>query len=136
MAAKGVVLSMYRANFPENVALLTRTHSIVAVHGLASTAETTWSYKLREGQNVTIGPMWLRDFLPQENLQARIMVFNHNSAWERDATTKSLEDHGNDLLRVLDKARSTAEASDAPRTPHQPTDTGPDACSSHYFHRS
>ncbi|PWY83619.1 hypothetical protein BO70DRAFT_379376 [Aspergillus heteromorphus CBS 117.55] len=73
---------------------------IVAVHGLASNPKTTW----KQGDND-----WLRDFLPRESIPARIMAFNHNTAWESDALTKTLYDHGCDLLRVLARARRTRE---------------------------
>ncbi|PYH94026.1 hypothetical protein BO71DRAFT_380246 [Aspergillus ellipticus CBS 707.79] len=78
---------------------------IVAVHGLASNAKTTWKHGKHD---------WLRDFLPQENIPARIMAFNHNTAWESDALTKTLYDHGNDLLRALDRVRLTPEEQKRP----------------------
>ena len=53
--------------------------------------------------------MWLRDFLPKENLNARIMAFNHNTAWEARALKKSLQEHGDDLLRALRRVRQRAE---------------------------
>ena len=75
----------------------------MAVHGLASNPETTFRYNKS-------GPMWLKDFLPKEpSIDARIMVFNYNSAWLGKILDKSLEDHANDLLRSLRDNRSTAE---------------------------
>ena len=53
--------------------------------------------------------MWLRDFLPKEMLSARIMAFNHNTSWEAYALSKSLRDHGDDLLSALRNKRQTAE---------------------------
>jgi hypothetical protein len=86
--------------------------SIIAVHGLGSNHETTWNYKghTAEGQasNGTC-PMWLRDFLPKEGLNARIIAFNHNSEWTARALSKSLEDHGYDLLLALEDKRKTSE---------------------------
>ena len=97
------------------------------MHGLASSpAAWEWRKRVREvGElekprdancsNVghepsrvdTPYPNWLRDFLPMENLGARIMTFNHNTAWESNALSKSLEDCGQDLLRALGEVRST-----------------------------
>jgi len=53
--------------------------------------------------------MWLRDFLPEEDLNARIMTFNHNTQWEGNALSKSLHHHGDDLLRALRRVRQTPE---------------------------
>ncbi|KAI9736709.1 MAG: hypothetical protein M1834_000913 [Cirrosporium novae-zelandiae] len=57
--------------------------------------------------------MWFRDFLPKENLNARIMTFNHNTSWEANALRKSLYDHANDLL---------SELQDKSKLGHKPTD--------------
>ncbi|KAK4957786.1 hypothetical protein LTR66_013240 [Elasticomyces elasticus] len=54
-------------------------------------------------------PVWLRDFLPEEGLHARIMAFNHNTAWQANAIAKSLQDHGEDLVRALRRVRKTPE---------------------------
>jgi hypothetical protein len=53
--------------------------------------------------------MWLRDLLPEEKLNARIMTFNHNTSWQRNAVSKSLKDHGEDLLRALCWVRQKPE---------------------------
>ena len=58
--------------------------------------------------------MWLRDFLPKEGLNARIMAFNHNTAWETGALSKSLQDYGQDLLRALGQVRLTDEEKSRP----------------------
>lgn len=57
--------------------------------------------------------MWLRDFLPKEKglEKARIMTFNHNSAWQVNALSKSLLDYGNDLLSLLKDERRKIEVS-------------------------
>jgi len=55
--------------------------------------------------------MWLRDFLPKANLNARIMAFNHSTAWEANAFSKSLQEYGDDLLRALRRVRQRAEVS-------------------------
>ena len=50
--------------------------------------------------------MWLRDFLPkEENINARVITFNHNTSWNAYALDKSLHDHGDDLLQALQTVR-------------------------------
>ena len=106
--------------------------SIVAVHGLGSTPKTAWESRKRVQQARELAnppdatcpqaghkhsrvnepnPNWLRDFLPAEKLGARIMAFNHNTAWKANALSKSLEDYGQDLLRALSEVRLTDEVS-------------------------
>jgi hypothetical protein len=53
--------------------------------------------------------MWLRDFLPKEILNARILLFNHNTRWRTNAVSKTLKDHGDDLLRALRSVSKTPE---------------------------
>jgi hypothetical protein len=89
--------------------------SIVAVHGLGSSPETAWAYKLDASRdeadisaaNSKYGPMWLRDFLPLDALQARVLVYYHNSGWQANALGMSLRDYGQDLLTSIEGARQT-----------------------------
>lgn len=103
--------------------------SVIAVHGLASNPQTTWRTSTHVQQDVSlvstysesttstaphrssISPesIWLRDFLPQEGLRVRVIMFNHNTAWEANALSKSLDDYGEDLLGALCDARTTDE---------------------------
>ena len=53
--------------------------------------------------------MWLRDFLPKDVPNARVMAFNHNTGWETNALSKSLSHYGDDLLRALQRLRQTDE---------------------------
>jgi hypothetical protein len=89
--------------------------SIIAVHGLGSSPETAWAYKLDAQQdeasksqihaNLKYGPMWLRDFLPLDKLQARVLVYYHNSGWQAHALRMSLGDYGQDLLASIGSFR-------------------------------
>lgn len=101
--------------------------SIVAVHGLAANSASAWdSYSTKEhpessavnpkesGQSSsnTSAPkhhIWLRDALPHEGLNARIMVYNHNTAWRANALNKSLSDYGDGLLHELRKVRKVCQ---------------------------
>lgn len=53
--------------------------------------------------------MWLRDLLPHALPSARIMVFNHDSAWRFDAPVKSVKDCGNQLLDAVRTCRRSDE---------------------------
>lgn len=57
--------------------------------------------------------MWLRDLLPDDCRDARIMAFNHNTGWETNALSKSLRDHGSDLLQALQIVRQSPEVANA-----------------------
>ncbi|RDW87439.1 hypothetical protein BP5796_03133 [Coleophoma crateriformis] len=92
---------------------------IVVVHGLAS-SQTSWEARDVPPQpdlkprNASQAPpatrlSWVHNFLPQENLKCRIMVFNHNTRWEDNALSKSLSDHGDDLVRALSRVRKGSE---------------------------
>lgn len=81
---------------------LTKIYSVVAVHGLGSSVETTWMHK--ESQK-----LWLRDFLGQDLPKARIMTFRHNSKWWADALVKDLTGYGKQLLSALEAERNTEE---------------------------
>ncbi|UKZ68716.1 uncharacterized protein TrAtP1_009739 [Trichoderma atroviride] len=51
--------------------------------------------------------MWLRDFLPLDALQARVLVYYHNSGWQAHALGMSLRDYGQDLLTSIEGVRQT-----------------------------
>ena len=87
--------------------------SIIAVHGLASNPKTTWVSRKHAQDGNSPDPsarlMWLRDFLPRDIPNARVMAFNHNTGWETNALSKSLSHYGDDLLRALQRVRQTDE---------------------------
>lgn len=76
--------------------------SIVAVHGLGSSVETTWTHKQS-------GKLWLRDFLHLDFPKARIMTYCHNTSWQSQALGSNLSDHGAQLLGFLEGERNTEE---------------------------
>lgn len=55
--------------------------------------------------------MWLKDFLPKSFPRARIMTFDHDSAWRFDAPVESVEDYGQKLLDALNTRRKSPEVS-------------------------
>ncbi|KAK3393261.1 hypothetical protein B0H63DRAFT_14817 [Podospora didyma] len=70
---------------------------IIAVQGLGSTYEWTWNKELSDGSSV----MWLRELLPKDLPDARIMTFEYDSRWLRDSALVTLEDCGNRLLESV-----------------------------------
>ncbi|RKL08737.1 hypothetical protein BFJ70_g16750 [Fusarium oxysporum] len=97
---------------------------IVVVHGLASRPNETWRARpakspdagdrMKENVAPPPAPLWLSDFLPKESLKCRILTFNHNTSWESNSLSKSLEDHGRDLLRALGRHREKQEEKERP----------------------
>lgn len=98
--------------------------SIIAVHGLGSSPEAAWAYRLDSPQdkagnststqngtqstvNSKYGPMWLKDFLPRNALQARVLVYYHNSGWQANALGMTLRDYGQDLLTSIESVRQS-----------------------------
>ncbi|KAK8016653.1 hypothetical protein PG993_014842 [Apiospora rasikravindrae] len=68
---------------------------IVAVHGLNGHREKTWE--------ADSGVLWLRDFLPEDFDDARIMTFGYNAATHspEHISSHSLHDHGQKLVGAL-----------------------------------
>ena len=84
-------------------------YSVVAVHGLGSNPTTTWQSRTAAPGSDPV--MWLRDFLPKEDIGVRVLLFSHNTQWDTAALNKSLYDHAADLLRFLERNRQTGEVS-------------------------
>ncbi|GKZ33149.1 hypothetical protein AbraIFM66950_002933 [Aspergillus brasiliensis] len=80
------------------------TVDIVAVHGLGSSVETTWTHKKTR-------KLWLKDFLNQDVPDARIMTYRHNSRWQKNALVKDLDAYGRQFLSDLENMREDQEAS-------------------------
>ena len=71
--------------------------SVVAVQGLASNYETTWT-AYDEGKRPC---MWLRDLLPLDLPAVRIQTFRYDSRWYDDPDYVSLRECGKRLLYAL-----------------------------------
>lgn len=73
---------------------------IVAIHGLGGHAYNTWTDREK---------LWLRDFLPSQIPNARIMSYGYNSAVAFSKSVAGIEEFAEDLLNRLDNERATAE---------------------------
>lgn len=76
--------------------------SIIAVHGLGANPEYAWIRKVGEGR-----VNWLRDqnMLPAKITNARIMTFNYESSWLKDAPKQRRSICADQLLSALDNMR-------------------------------
>ncbi|MCJ1405753.1 Serine active site containing protein 1 [Xylographa trunciseda] len=73
--------------------------SIVAVHGL-NPAEATWT----SGDK-----LWLRDFLPQSLLNARVLLFGYNFNVAFDTSIAGVREQATNLLNRIESKREGAE---------------------------
>ena len=79
---------------------LTRVFSIVAVHGLNGHGYGTWTSFTDEKAAQEM--MWLRDILPSQATDARIIAYGYNSALlGSDTSVSSIHDFGLDLLQRI-----------------------------------
>jgi hypothetical protein len=76
--------------------------SIVAVHGLGGDASTTWTHPKSNA-------FWLKDFLPRQIPDARIMTFDYNAALAFGQSTAEVIDHAKSLLSSLVDKREEME---------------------------
>ncbi|KAI9764475.1 MAG: hypothetical protein M1840_008401 [Geoglossum simile] len=67
---------------------------VVAVHGLNGDPKNTWTH-------YETNAFWLKDFLPQDVPNARIMTFGYNSDVAFGNTTSGIADHAKALLSSL-----------------------------------
>lgn len=56
--------------------------------------------------------MWLKDLLPKAFPRARIMAYNHNSAWFREAPVKSVRVCGEQLLYAIESSRKLPQVNE------------------------
>lgn len=84
------------------------TIDVVAVHGLQGDAYKTW-----EHDN---GSLWLRDFLPSDIPNARIMTFGYDSTVAFSRSVAKIEDEAFELLNHLSAKRTRS----APGTSSKP----------------
>ena len=76
--------------------------SIIAVHGLCGDPLETWTEE-------TSGNLWLRDFLPSQVPNTRIMSYGYDSSVAFSKSEIELSDVAADLLNRLNDERGTRE---------------------------
>jgi hypothetical protein len=74
----------------------------VAVHGLGGDSVETWTHPKSKA-------FWLKDFLPQQIPDARIMTFGYNAAAAFGHSTSDVIDHAKSLLSSLVDKREESE---------------------------
>ena len=77
----------------------------MAVHGLAGDAIDTWTHPKSNA-------LWLKDFLPKQIPDARILSFGYNAAAAFSESTAEVIDHAKSLLASLVDKREEAEVHD------------------------
>jgi hypothetical protein len=81
-------------SLPNHTDTLTSSASIVAVHGLNGDSKNTWT-------NSRTNAFWLKDFLPHDVPDARILTFGYNAGAAFGNTTADIIDHAKSLLSSL-----------------------------------
>jgi hypothetical protein len=76
--------------------------SIVAVHGLGGDLIETWTHPKSKA-------FWLKDFLPKQIPDARIMTFGYNANAAFGQSTAEVVDHAKSLLVSLVDKREDIE---------------------------
>lgn len=74
--------------------MLTNYFSVVAIHGLYGDSEETWTHPKSKH-------MWLRDGLPQDVPDARIMTFEYNANTTFCVPPEETIDHAEHILNSL-----------------------------------
>lgn len=86
----------------------TCVRSIVAIHGLGANPDWAWTRKIAgkpDGKEIYVN--WLKDdhLLPSKIPNARIMTFNYESRWHKDAPRQRRALCATQLLTALDNQR-------------------------------
>lgn len=86
---------------PKAAPVLTVNPSIIAVTGIGGHAFGSWSHSDER--------MWLRDYLPKDAPNARILTYGYQSASD---SISILEDHSSKFVHKLVDMRYASEASE------------------------
>ena len=74
--------------------------SIIAVTGLAAHAYGSWAHSSHD--------MWLRDYLPKDVVNARVLIYGYPSQLQGSASSGILADHSSNFIyRLLSMREST-----------------------------
>ena len=87
-----------------------RAIDIVAVHGLNGHYEKTWSTHVNGGQDVN----WLRNFLPKQIDNARVMSFGYNSVLQFSKSVADVYNFAEQLLEMFFSKRVTEQEQSRP----------------------
>jgi hypothetical protein len=84
--------------------LTSSIYSLVAVHGLNGDPTRTWTHRKTNA-------FWLKDFLPQDVKNIRVMSFGYNASAAFGNTTATITDHAKGLLACLIDKREEEDVS-------------------------
>lgn len=89
---------------------LTNGHSIVAIHGLDTCSERTWTAYEKDGDKNSRLVHWLRDadMLPFYFGDARICTYDWNASTFSDASGQCLYNHADTFLSTLEAHRKVS----------------------------
>jgi len=78
-------------------------HSVFAIHGLGSNADSAWTYR-----NDTTKVYWLKEILPKtEGLERiRVAMVNHQTRWDANAANIKFKDHAASILDEIESLRT------------------------------
>jgi hypothetical protein len=96
---------VYPRDLNHLVVYLTNSLSVVAVPGLASHPVGSWT--LSDGS----GDFWLRDFLPCDIPNARVLIYGYDSKLHDSRLTENIETMGGALLQSLKGFRASTQVS-------------------------
>ena len=80
---------------------MTDTISIIAVTGLAAHAFGSWAHSARN--------MWLRDYLPRDISNARVLIYGYPSQLHGNNSRSILSDHSTNMIHRLLNMREMAK---------------------------
>jgi hypothetical protein len=76
--------------------------SVIAVTGLAGHPFDSWRHRETKA-------MWLRDFLPDDVRNIRIMTYGYNTSLDEHTSSEHFEEYRSDLLQAIANSRRTGE---------------------------
>jgi len=81
---------------------------------LSDTTASDTGHRTRTWQHAETKAYWLRDFLPGDIENARVMVYGYNSAVAFSKSTAGVEEFARDLLERLNIVRQGNNCNDRP----------------------
>ena len=106
LSSKSLKICWLQSPLLHFVSLTALFPSNVAIHILGGDGITTWTHPKSKA-------FWLKDFLPQQISDARIMTFGYNAASASRQSTAEIVDHAKSLLASLVDKRGEPEVHSA-----------------------